>query len=227
MPNQYSVIGSDGELETYRDPYGDVSQQDVADAQALEEKIISQRKAIDVGYLTIALDLATFQERKLYLARGYPTFRAWADSPELGVGARLAHDLIRIVNEAIPILERHDALDALPPISNMRDLLPILADANAEEKFVEAAYQVKDLTNREAKDAVRQIRGIERPYDEKQPAIFKAIVVRGESFNAITITCGDGSDYYKVGTLFIKPEHWPRWASRFGDIYTEITEQTT
>ena len=224
VPNVYSIVGSDGELETYHDPYGEVTDLDVEAAINLETKIINQRKAIDVGYLTIALDLAKFQERKLYLARGYSTFRAWADSPEISIGWRLAHDLIRIVNEAIPILERNNALDALPPISNMRDLLPILADDDAESKFVEAAYQVKELTNREAKDAVRQIRGIERPYDEPQPAIFKASVIRGESFHSVTIHCSDGNDFYKAGTLFIKPEHWPRWASRFGEMFTEIAE---
>lgn len=168
MSDRFSIIGSSGELETYRDPYGVVSQEDVQAAIDLEQKIINERHAIDVGYLRIALDLAQFNERKLYLARGYPSFRDWTDSPEIRIGYRLAHDLLRIVNEAIPILEKHDAMDALPSISNMRDLLPILADDNAEEKFIEAAYTVKDLTNREAKDAVRQIRGIQRDYDEKK-----------------------------------------------------------
>lgn len=187
MSDRFSIIGSSGELETYRDPYGVVSQEDVQAAMELEQKIINERNAIDVGYLRIALDLAQFSERKLYLARGYPTFRAWADSPEVKIGARLAHDLLRIVNEAIPILEKYDAMEALPPISNMRDLLPILADNDAEEKFIEAAYTVKDLTNREAKDAIRQIRGIQREYDEKTPAIFQAKVRRGESYHQVTI----------------------------------------
>lgn len=216
MSDSFSQIGPSGELERYHDEFANVTPELVYESAALEAQIIHQKSEIEAGYLKIARDLSTFRRKKLYLGRGYGTFRQWAESPEIGIGYRLVHDLVRIADEAIPILVKHDAIEALPSVSNMRDLLPILADDNSEDKFIEAVYVVKDLTNKEAKAAVREIRGIEQRHDDKLPAVFSASVRRGESFHTVLINCNDGDDYYRVGTLSIKPAHWARWEDRFG-----------
>lgn len=222
MPEQYSIIGSSGELETYPDPFGNVTQDRIEKAAIIEAEIVQHGAQIDRHYLEIGKLLCEFKEKEYHKERGFESFRSWADSQELrGLGYRAAHNLIRIVNEALPIIARHDAFDALPPVSTMVNLLPILSDDNAEEKFLEAVYAVQDKTVNDAKEIIRDVRGIGRTLDEKRPAIFKARVTRGEQFHRVQVYCSTGDTYYEVGTLNIKPEHWPRWEERFSEHFIE------
>jgi hypothetical protein len=125
------------------------------------------------------------------------------------------------------VLEKHDAMELVPALgmSTMADLLPILNDEDGEEKFVEAAYQVKDLTNKDAKSAIKALRkGEEEPLETEKATIFRAKVRRGEEFHRVEITADNGIDYYKVGVLSIKRRDWSRWEARFG-AFVEIVDE--
>src|SRR5688572_24171200 len=123
------------ELVAYDNPFKNITEEDAFAAEQLESAILSVAGQISSGYLQIARALHEFKEKKYYLARGYETFKSWADSPNLkGIGYRTMHDLIRIYEEVLPILARHDAMDVLPLVqsSKMRALLPVLGDENGE-----------------------------------------------------------------------------------------------
>jgi hypothetical protein len=222
MREQYSIIGSGGELETYVDPYANVTEERIAEAEKLEAEILNHSAQIDLHYLQVGKLLCEFKEKHLYKERGYDSFRAWANSSDLkNIGYRSAHNLMRIVNEALPILAKRQAMEVLPSVSTMVNLLPILSDENAEDKFIEAVYEVKDLTVNDAKERIRDIRGMGRTIDDERPAIFKAQVTRGDDFHSVRIYCSTGADYYEVGVLNIKTRDWPRWAERFSEHFIE------
>ena len=216
---QYVIDGS-GELVAYADHFKDVTQEDAEYAEALETHIISVAGNVTVGYLQMAKALSEFEEKKYYKARGFESFRAWADSPNLkGIGYRTAHDLIRIYRDILPVLAKHDAMDAMPLIQSgkMRAILPILGDENAEEKIIDAVYTIKDLTTKDSYAAINEIRGKKDSFEEGDlPTIFKAKVLYGESYHKVIITAMAGDDIYQVGMLSIKPKDWPRWEERFG-----------
>lgn len=213
-----------GEIQRYADTFSAVTDKDVARAEEVEGQIIDHTKSIEIHYLKLARALSTFNAEKLYLAKGYPTFRAWADSADIpGLSYRTAHNLIRIADEALPILEKHDAMNLLPPVSTMYDLLPILSDENAEEKFIEAAERVQGLTTRDAKQEIRAVRGIEEPYDQVKSSILKARVWRGEDKHRIELWIAAGDRYYQAGTVHIDKRDWPEVESVFDGNY-EIVE---
>lgn len=210
--SQY-IIGSDGSMEVYDDRYKQVTQEIVQRAQKLEEEIVAQGVNIQVGYLRLARSIAEFYNDKLYLARGYPSFQAWAESPEIGIQYRTAMNLVRIANEAIPILQRNNVLELLPNVSTMYDMLPILSDEGAEQKFVLAAQEVQGLSARDAKQRIKEIRGTAKPYDEELPAIFHAHVKDRGEYNEVFINCHTGDDTYSLtvrGPLRVKKKDWPR-----------------
>lgn len=219
-------IGSDGSVERYPDPYKNITKAQIRRAAELEQQILAQTSYLQVSYLRLARALAEFKEEKLYLARGYPTFRAWAESPDLqGLTYRTAHNLVRIANEVIPLLERNNLVDKLPPVSVMYSMLPILSDENAEEKFIEATYQVQGLTHRDAEDRIKEVRGIARPYDEERPALFTARVETeyNNRWNYVHIWCNKGNDGYSVTgqtPLMVKKEDWPRLEQIFRNYIT-------
>lgn len=216
VSNNYSIIGSDGNIERYSDDFAQVTPELIQKAKQSQLEILNYKSTIEQSYLRLGQELAQFKQENMHLALGYNSFRAWADSPEISIGYRLCMNLIRIVSEVLPILVEHDAIDAVSTVSNMSAILPILADENAEEKIVEAAYTVKDLTNRDAIEYVKEIRGQARDINEATPAIFHAKLRRGESFHTVQVFCGNGQDYYEVGTLRIRPADWPRFEARFG-----------
>jgi len=213
------IVDSDGELVAYSDTYGDVTDDQVAYADKVQTMIIDRANQIKTNYLVIGTLLNKFKEDQLYLAKGFPSFQAWCNGPDVpDMSYRTAQRLIQIVTEALPIFEKHDATPLAQEIgiATMADLLPILSDANGEEKFIEAAYKVKDLTNRDAKEEIKSIRGIGSFHDDAMPTVFSARMQRGESFHTVKIIANDGVDYYDVGTLKIRPKDWPRWSERFG-----------
>jgi len=208
-----------GELVAYADPFKNVTEGDVDAAEQLEQFILAQAGAISKGYLMIGRALSEFKSKKCYLARGFDSFQAWADSPNLmGIGYRTAQDLIRIYEDVLPILAEHDAMDVLPFVqsSKMRAILPMLGDEDAEEKIIDAVYKIKDLTTKDAFAVINEIRGKNDPFDDKMPTVFTAKVMYGESFHKVIITASNNDDVYTVGTIHIKPRDWPRWEDRFG-----------
>lgn len=212
-------IDGSGELVAYDDHFKDVTEEDVQRAELLEKDILRIAGTISTNYLSIARDLSEFKEKKYYRARGFESFRAWADSPNLkGIGYRTAHDLIRIYEHVLPILARNDAMETLPMIQSgkMRALLPILGDEGAEEKIIEAAYAIQDLTTKDSYAAIHEIRDKKDPFDDVMPTVFKARVRYGETFHKVTITAIDNEDIYDCGVLSIKTKDWKRWESRFG-----------
>lgn len=222
MPKDQVIVDSDGSLVRYPDPYGDVTPERIETAERLQREVFYHNAQIDRHYFFIGGILSEIKEQEYFRELGFDTFRAWADSPELkGIGWRTAHNLIRITNEVLPIIERHNAFDALPSVSTMVNLLPILSDDNAEEKFIEALYEVKELPVHDAKERIRDLRGIGRTIEDERPAIFKAQVTRGEQFHTIRVWCSTGTDYYEAGTLNIKPRDWPRWEQHFSERFIE------
>ena len=213
------VIDSSGELVAYDDSFKGVSANDVVGAEGLESAILRLVGEISTGYLKVGQMLHEFREKKYYLARGYESFRTWADSPNLkGIGYRTAHDLIRIYTDIVPILARNDALDALPAIQSgkMRAILPILGDEDAENKIIDAVYAIKDLTTKDSYAAINEIRGKKDFYDRELDTIFKAKVFYGDSYNKVIVTAVNNDDVYQVGMLQIKTRDWQRWEERFG-----------
>lgn len=217
-----SQIDGSGELLRYPDVYKNVTQEDVKDANAIEQNIRNLKQAVERGYLAIAYQLDEFERRHLYLARGYDSFRAWANSPEIDIGYRLAHDMLRIVREAAPVLG-DEVLDDYG-ISKARALLPLLSDQNGEEKLQKAFDATAQLTVKDTHQYVKEVRGIAKPIEEDEPAIFAATVQRGESYHKVTIR-RTGSNPYPCGTISIAVEDWPRWEERFGG-FVSIKDST-
>lgn len=165
-PRNQSFIDSDGSLQTYSDPYGNVKQEDVDKAIFFENKVRQALGAIQAAYIAAGQALDVIEAERLYLARGYPTFKDWLRSPEIGISYRLAHDLIRIVREALPVLMNRNAMDLLPNVSIMRSLLPVLE--SGEDQFIAAAQAVQGKT---VEDAHREIARIQGRADDTDPFI--------------------------------------------------------
>jgi hypothetical protein len=97
-----------GEIQVYTDTFGNISEEDIERAQYLEQCILEESANVELGYLRMARDLSEFKRDELYKARGFETFRLWADSPDLKrVSYRSAQRLVQIADEAIPILEKY------------------------------------------------------------------------------------------------------------------------
>lgn len=208
--DQFIVDRGSGEMLRFDNTYGNITVEQGQAALDAEQEILQEYGQAQTSYYRLAAKLAEFKTKRLFLARGYSSFGQWADSAELkGIGKRTAYNLVRIAEEALPILEKHGALDALPPLSTMYDMLPILRDENAEEKFVEAAYEVQDKTNHDAKQIIRDIRGLE-PKDNDL-TFFKLNVREVDDEFVGTITATSPTDYYVVGNVKIKRKDWPRF----------------
>lgn len=214
MRNTYSIIDSSGELVTYDDPYASVTEDKIEMANALEQYIVEQDKGIQYTFLKLGAALNKFEDEELYLARGFPTFRSWLMSAQFSFSYEHATRLQRIVREIVPIL----GTENLPPISTLKEILPMLSEGASEDDIREAVEEVKDLTTKDARARLRELRGIE---EKERPAIFTAKVQRGESYHRVSITrTGDDGIIYNVtpsGPLTIRPEDWGRWAERFSE----------
>ncbi len=221
-----TVIGGDGTVEQYDDRYAEVTEEMVKKAEELEAQILDNGRRVTGSYLRMARDLSDFKREKLYLARGYDSFKDWADSPEISsVGWRTAYNLVRIADEVIPMLERNNLLDETPSISNLYDLLPILNDDDGEAKFIAAMRAIKGLSNRDAKRAIKEVRGITANVGDRTATMFRCKVKRGTEFHTVRITANDNVDHYECGVVRIKLKDWSRWASLYGEENIEYVEE--
>lgn len=210
----FSYIGSSGEMETYQDSYGAVTQDDIDSAERLERYILDTQTNIEQSFLKMGAALVVFEEERYYLARGMPSMRAWLNSPEFHISYRLAMDLMRIARELVPLFP-DDTVPELP-VSTMRELLPLVSEGRTAEEIVGVAEDIQGMTVRDARNHIREVRGIDEP---EQPTIFRARVEMGEEYHRVWITrYGDDGDIYQLSRepLRIKPRDWQRWSTRFG-----------
>lgn len=212
-------IDSDGSVVKYEDPYV-VTEDEYNIATELEARIIDVRQDIDKDFLVLAQLLDMFESNNGHIARGYPSFRAWVSSPEIDLSYRVAHDLLRIVREVLPILGEREEI---PSVSKLRELLPLLADEQGEEKFLDTFDRTQNTTVRDTREIVKEVRGQPTAIEQEHPAIFRAAVTRGEVFHRVVVTCVTGTDQYRVGELQIKPAHYARFEQRFG-AFVEFTD---
>lgn len=214
--NNDQWVMEQGELVRYDNTFGPLTEADGAEALRCEQEILQMHGQVQKDYYALAQKLADFKTRRLFVARNFSSFSQWADSEELkGIGKRTAYNLVRIVEEALPILAKNDAMHVLPSLSTLYDMLPILRDENAEEKFVEAAYQVQDKTARDAKQVIKEIRGIEDK-DTESLMFFKVIATdRGDEYT-VKIQAASRDDFYwltEKGT--VKKKDMPRLEQLF------------
>lgn len=202
-----------GALLTYNDPFAQVDDKMVSRAIKVEQEIIGHVGTIQKAYIELGAALDEFEKDKLYLARQYDSFRAWTQSPEIGIDYRTAHDLIRIIREALPIIVNNDKMDMLPPVSKMRALLPTLADG--EDVFLEALEAIQDLTVSESYNAIDEIRGVEKTQDGRKP--FRAVVKTGDTNHVVKIYSTNPEDSYSLGILTISRSDWPKFETIFGN----------
>ena len=216
VPDTYAIIGADGTLETYSDIYKEETPERFERASELQQEIIEATYRIEASYLRIAKAVATFKQERLYLSLGFPTFKDWADSPELpNFGYRTAQRYVQIVEEVLPLLDERGMMEFLPMISVMSELLPVLNDENGKDKFIEAVQEIHGLSGSDARARIREIRGLpEKTY----PTIFKAVVTRGEPYHTVRIYAQGDNPYEctNTGPIRVKPRDWGRWEERFG-----------
>ena len=205
-------LDSDGSLVNYPQVY-QVTPEQLVKADEQLNIVLESKLHAEISFLRMGQALDIIEKDQLYKAHGVPSFRAWVMSPNVDLSYRVAADLLRIVREVLPILP--DNAD-IPSISTLRELLPVLADANPRESFLNAMTEVSGLNIADTRERIKELRGISRPVDEAQPAVFTARVRMGEAFHRVEIACTTGVDYYQVGVLTVRREHWSRWALRFG-----------
>lgn len=220
-----TVIGSDGTVEQYDDPFASVTEEQVEEATKLQNQILDYERGATLNYLKMARDLMTFKNNKLYLAKGYENFQTWAESPELAsVGWRTAYNLVVIAEKVLPLLQAKNLLDEVPNISHLYSLLPTLNDENGEEKFIEAMRAIKGKSSRDASLIIREIRGIPDKVGERKPTLFRAKARRQGEYYIVTVTADDRVDFYTCGELGIKQKDWARFEKQFGERNIEIVE---
>lgn len=213
---EWVIEGS--ELAHYPQPYKP-SEQDIEQAFKLEQYILSLQEDVENGFLKIGAALVEFEDRKFWLARGVPSFRAWLSGPEFHFSYEHGTRLMRVVRDLIPVLGSGGEMPNLP-LSTLRELLPMLTEGFTDDEIREIAEEVKGMTTRDAKKYIQERRGVGKRKEE--PVIFRARVVQGTAFHLvyITRTGGDDGDIYEVteeGPLRVKPKDWQRWAERFGE----------
>jgi hypothetical protein len=207
----YSILGSSGSIETYQDAFS-VSAEDQEASASLEEYIIGEKQAVETSFLKLGAALALFESNKHYRGRGFESMKAWLGSPEISISYRLAHDLIRVSSELVPKLGDIGNTS----ISTLREMLPMLSDGTSDEELLEAFGEVQGMTTKDAKQTIREKRGIEQETDY---TTFKAQVQRGNPYHRVTVTCfGEGEDTYTVTSspMQIKAEHFAKWQKFFG-----------
>lgn len=208
------------------DPFSTVTPEMVQRADDLELLILQEQGRIQIGYFELGRALSAFKSEGLYLAKSYTKFEDWANSAELqGLGSRTAYNLIRIVDEMLPLIEKYGLMDALPSLSTMYDLLPILNDDNAQEKFIEALKAVYGKTNKDAKLIIKQIRGVEPRGSDN--AFFKLVVVSDDGNQyGVRIYCTTPDNYYEMTTspLKVKRVDWARFEALYKG-YVEFQTQ--
>lgn len=206
-------MGSDGSLEHYPQIYK-TDDESVETADLLEQYIIEQQETIKYSFLKIGAALIKIEDEQLYLAKGVPSFAAYLKGPQFEFSYEHGTRMMRIVRDLVPILGD----EGLPPISTLKELLPLVAEGKQPEEIKALAEEVSDMTTQDAKQHIRESRGIERA---EMPTLFRARVQRGEVFHRVRVDrTGEDGDMYELtdeGPLKIKPKDWARWADRFGE----------
>lgn len=209
-------IDSNGTLVEYPDPYKNVSETDVQDLQGFEQFIIEQQDNIKGSFLRIGAALIEIDKRELYKAAGVSTMKQWMESTDFDFSYEHGTRLMRIVRDLVPII----GVEKLPPISTLKEVLPMLTEGFDADEIREAVAEVTELNTKDAQRRLRELRGV---VQKESPATFRARVVTGEVFNRVWVTCySEGGDIYdvtpKAHPLTIKPKDWKRWSDRFGDL---------
>jgi hypothetical protein len=202
-----------GELVTYPDEFAGLTQDDHAAAEELQQEVLHYKGQVEANVLRMGMALINFRDAEAYKALGYGSFKLWCQSPEVDISVQQATYLTRIVEELLPRLIAA-GVEPLTSVSKMRELLPMLSEGG---DVAEAAEAIRDLKVLDAKEVVREMRGLEET--ALDPAVFKAEVTStGGEWNYLDIVCYDDAknDAYSMGQLRIKAKHMARWTERFG-----------
>lgn len=226
VPGTSWQIDSDGELIAYDDPFKNVTNDLAEVAQKAEDEIRQTKDTIEVEFLRLSYLLDEFDERGLYLARGYETMKAWAESPEIELSWRVTQDLIRIRREVIPLLKESYYGDAdrahravvEAGVSKVRAALPLLRDKDKTEDFIEVIEAAPNLPWNDVRNEVKERRGLARPLDEPIPVLFRAEVKMYDEHANIRVFAIDGTTTEQLGTLRIRKEWLARFEERFGSL---------
>ncbi len=222
---KFSIIGSSGELETYPDYFGSVTQEQVQEAQAIENDIIKAKNIVYLGFYAIAEMLDRFEAEKLYKARGYERFKDWLESPEIEISYRVAQDLIRIQREIVPMMQAELGLSTEEVrekllhagVSKVRALLPLASEQSDHENFYTLLDDAPSLTWRDLRKEMDRARGKEeRIEDGYAPMFTSKILINRTPQNkvVIQITGSDGNSIEPVGQVTMHEDWVARWINR-------------
>lgn len=214
-----------GSLVGYPDPFRYVTEKDAANAVEWEHKILGAKIEIEAGFLKLCYLLDGFDSEKMYLARGYETMKAWAESPEIELSWRVVQDLLRIKREAIPVLEATVGDDGTVErmilhagISKVRAALPLLSDASTKDDFAQVIDLAPSMPWNDVRQEVKERRGLAAVVGEQRPVLFKGSITLYDDHATITIYAIDGTTSESIGKLRVR-KHWlPRFEERFGKL---------
>ena len=220
MSDKEYYMGSDGNLEHYPQIYQSDDEK-IAMAEGLEKYILEQQQSIEKSFLKIGAALIKFEEDELYLARGVPNMRTWLQGPEFSFSYEHATKLMRIVRDLLPMLGDRPPL----PVSKMAELLPMLPTSTPEE-VVSAYEEIEDLTVKDAKARLRELRGLE---PHTMPVTFYARVQRGETNHHVWLSrTGEDGDHYNMtprSPLIVKRKDFAAFVERaLGNAFIEYED---
>ena len=195
-----------------------VSNEVLAQAMEIESTIIDLKRRNDRTFVEVAYLLDVAESHQLYLARGFPTFRSWVSSPELNFGGRLAHDLLRIRRELVPLLtaqlgDERDAIEAIAQagISRARLLLPLLKFEGGEVAIETLMELAPTVTYEDMKSEVKALTHPDLDQlNERYPTMFRARAEQGATHTRVAITGSDGVRVADCGTLTVPNEFMAR-----------------
>lgn len=206
----YSIIQEGtGELLSFPDPFKEVTEDDVTVARVLEQEVLYFKGQIEKSFILMGKALIEFRDAKGYLALGFESMSLWCQSDSVDISYSQAKSLIRIVEDLLPILTEA-GVQPLTSVSKMRELLPLISEG---KDLAEAAEAIRDLKIIDAKEVIREIRGLAEP---EEGTIFKAYVTKRVNENDVKIMCYGRERVYVMGTLRIHQNDMARWMERFG-----------
>lgn len=213
-----------GEVQVFPNTYAN-QELNLEAATQMQDFILSKQQELDNAFLSIGAALKVVKDEEYYLALGHPSMRSWLSGPEFHISYRIGVDLIRIVEELLPVFQESN-IETLP-VSKMRELLPIIG-TDQEENMLDIINEITPMTVRDAREHIQELRGDRG--DRVAPIIFRARVELGEVYHKVWITRlgGESADIYELSTapLRIKVADWSRWLDRFGD-FIDYTQPNT
>jgi hypothetical protein len=216
MTDKEWYLGSDGSLEHYPQVY-QTDADKIAMADGLEQYILEQQDTIEQSFLKIGAALLKFEEDQLYLAKGAASMKIWLQGPEFSFSYEHATKLMRIVKDLLPILGDRPPL----PVSKMAELLPMLPNAT-EDEVIDAYDEIQELTVKDAKARLREIRGLE---PRGMPVTFFASVRIGTEYHRVRINrTGEDGDVYTMTPepILVKPKDFALFVERaLGNAFIE------